>query len=110
MKRKATKQSPVANAEEKAYIAWVAEQGCVVCDIRPVICHPCEGSSFKHKKTLIGHWFVIPLCTYHDAVVTNQSRRAFRNMYGTQASHWERLTKDYPVPEEITEAIRDYGK
>ena len=114
MRRKATKQSPGANAEERAYIQWVSEQGCSVCGIKPVICHHCEGSAFKLKHNFVtvhvGHWFVIPLCQYHDAVVTNESRRAFRERYGPQSAHWERLTKGYDVPEEVRDAIKAYNK
>ena len=120
MMRKATKQSPGPNSAEKAYHRWVKEsERCIAC-LAPVyvpILHHAEGATFKHLKTLVGHWFSFGLCQRCDDVVTRQSRRVFREYLGTsQAAVWKESIGRYEaetgaiVPEDIKRAIADWNR
>ena len=96
MQRKPTKNTRGPNAEEKRFQAWLKEQPCCVTGKSgPSIVHHCEGSTFKHNKVLIGHWFCIPLSQEADDVITHGSRRKFREMYGSQSNLWEFAALDY---------------
>ena len=113
MQRKATKNTRAANADEKRFMAWVKWQDCCVCGVSgPSVVDHCYGSAFKHNKTLIGHFFVIPLCTTCDAVDTQGSRRAFVDKFGPKSEYWLKIYDRAPVsvPEEIVEAIKDWGR
>ena len=77
--------------------------------------HHCKGATFKHSKTLVGHWFCIPLTPdmhkeYHAGT------RAFCKNYGPQSLLWEKVHDKYfsetgdRAPQEVIEAIRDYGR
>lgn len=120
MQRKATKNTRGPNADENHYHSWVKESGrCIAC-MSPVhvpILHHAEGATFKHLKTLVGHWFSFGLCQRCDDVVTHQSRKIFREYLGTsQAAVWKESIKRYEdetgavVPEDIKHAIADWGK
>lgn len=52
------------NAQEQKFHDWLREQGCAVCG-RPAEIHHCVGSTAKHNKVELGHWWVIPLCEEH---------------------------------------------
>lgn len=119
MQRKATKNTRGPNAEEKRYRSWVKEsckcRACFKTDY--VIFHHCEGATFKHNKTLIGHWFGIGLCQDCDDVVTKQSRKVFREYVGTtQAGLWKESAEEYEaqtgavIPPKIKNAIADWGR
>ena len=118
MQRKATKQSPAANANEKAYISWIKERGiCAACgNDGGVIAHHCMGSTFKvHvelERVQIGNWFIIGLCQCCDNIVTRQSRKAFTESFGSQSSLWLKQAEQYPVeiPLKIIQGIAQYGK
>lgn len=103
MQRLATRQSRAANTQEKLHMAWIKERGvCAACGIKcHVINHHCEGSTFKIKvmgvTVLIGHAFVIGLCSCCDALVTNQGRRQFREAYGLQSDLWLTQYEESPV-------------
>ena len=87
MKRKASKQSRGPNAAEKAFQGWIKQQRCCTCGNEPVHVHHCAGSSYRHNKTLIGHWFCIPLCDEcHD--LRHQHKSGFRHLYGPECSLW----------------------
>jgi len=116
VQRKATKTTRGPNAEEKAYHGWIKESDyCIACrEDGPVICHHCEGSTFKHMKTLIGHYFCIGLCQTCDDVITNGSRKKFRELFGPQSTLWAHpialyYSKLLPPPE-VNRAIHDWGK
>jgi len=118
MQRKPTPQSPAANAAEKRHMAWIKERGVCMTDNRVnscgVIAHHCEGSTFKHNKILIGHWFVIGLCETCDDCITRGSRRVFREKFGAQSELWLKQFEEYPhkneCPVEVVDAIRAWGK
>lgn len=116
MQRKATRNTRGPNAAEKRHMAWIKERGiCAATGIHsPVVAHHCEGSCFKNQKTLVGHFFVIGLSEFADAVITRGSRRRFREIYGPQSELWLKQLEHYPhkneVPEEVLEAIRAWGK
>lgn len=102
-----------ANAEEKRFMSWVKEQSCIVCgNDGPSIVHHCEGSTFKNNKVLVGHWFLLPLCLEHDSVITNESRRVFRERFEPQSSLWAKLIKGYGVspPDDVYAAIIDWNR
>jgi hypothetical protein len=112
MQRRPTRQSPAANAEQRRFLAWVKEQSCAVCSDWPCIAHHCEGATWAHNKTKCGHWFILPLCQVHDDVVTQGSRRLFRQEFGPQSALWLRLIKKSPIkpPQEVIDAIEDWGR
>lgn len=123
MQRKATKNTRGPNAEEKRFHRWVKErQACAACsNLAPTILHHCEGSTFRHNKTLVGHWFVIGLCQVCDDVVTHGSRKRFRLEFGPQSKLWRRLISEYDlhlkrehepdvVPVDVYNAIMDWGR
>lgn len=119
MQRRPTKTTRGPNADEKRYMAWVKQScKCRACFAPAyVIFHHCEGATFKHNKTLIGHWFGIGLCQDCDSVVTHGSRRAFREHFGTtQAQLWKESAQeyeaqtDYEVPQQVKNAIADWGR
>ena len=111
MQRKATKQSPNANASEKRHLQWVKyQEKCSACDANSLLTlHHCEGSAFKTNKVLVGHWFVLGLCECCDNVITRGSRRVFKEQLGAQSILWERQLQSYPLkhecPEEVINAI-----
>jgi len=115
MQRKATKQSRGANADEKRFQGWLKEQSCCVTDAWGVQVHHCVGSSAKHNKVHIGHWFCIPLAPHiHDEY--HAGSKAWREIYGTQAYYWDLLADIYycetgqKVPDDIYAAITDWNK
>lgn len=118
MQRRATATTRGPNAEERRYVSWVKQQDACHCcgEWAQLTAHHCEGATFKHNKTLVGHWFVIGLCGTCDDVVTHGSRKAFRLQFGPQSKLWlEAVTRyaeetDSPPPEEVTLAIIDWGK
>lgn len=118
MQRKATKNTRAANSFEKHYHSWLKNSGvCAACNnFRPVINHHCEGATFKHNKTLIGHWFVIGLCFPCDNIITQGSRKVFREKFGPQSQLWLNRIEEYEatesrrVPEDVKAAIMDWNK
>jgi hypothetical protein len=119
MQRKATKTTRGPNAEEQRFQAFCKESDCSVCgNPGPSIVHHCEGSTFKHNKVLVGHWFTIPLCETCDDVITKGSRRAFREKFGPQSHIWNGVMVDYQcekenfliIPLEVHQAIMDWGR
>ena len=118
MQRPISKQSRGANAEEKRYQGWIKESNhCAACkQYKPVICHHCEGSTFRHLKTLIGHFFCIGLCLDCDNVITLGSRRKFREEFGPQSGLWLISHDDYVLGgnmganDEVINAIAGWGR
>ena len=124
MQRKPTKNTRGPNADEKRFIKWTKEQDCICCAAPgPSIVHHCEGSTFKHNKVLVGHWFVIPLCVNCDRIVTQGSRRKLTDQFGPQSTLWQwhslRILRgrdfmmngpEFLPPAEVTEAILDWGR
>lgn len=115
MQRKPTKTTRGPSACEKRFHSWVKEHECIVTGAPgPSILHHCEGATFKHNKTLIGHWFVLPLCKEVDDVVTLGSRKAFREKFGPQSRLWLKLIREYPlfreIPISVYTAIRECGR
>ncbi len=103
MQRLATKQSPSANAIERAHIKWIKERGeCIACgNAGGVIAHHSVGSTFKlrvgFERVQIGNAFVIGLCQCCDNVVTRGSHRAFREAFGSYSALWLRQYEKSPV-------------
>ena len=113
MQRKATRQTRGPNAEEKRFHAYTKESDCICCgNPGPSIVHHAEGATMKHNKVLIGHWFVLPLCLACDDVITQGSRKAFRERFGTQSELWRKhvFTNAVTPPEDVMIAILDWNK
>jgi hypothetical protein len=112
MQRKPTKNTRGPNAEEKRFMAYTKESDCIACNHPgPSIVHHCEGATFRHNKVLIGHAFVIPLCQSCDDVITQGSRKKFREEFGPQSMLWHKHLDNSPFapPGEVYHAIMDYG-
>ena len=112
MKRKSSKTTRGPNAEEKRFQAWCKEQPCAVFGYDgPSIVHHCMGATYKHNKTLIGHWFCLPLSEPADNVVTRESRRVFKQKFGKQSDIWSVVIFNYmsetgiKPPDEVYRAI-----
>lgn len=117
MQRKATKNTRGPNHQERKFQGWLKEQPCCVCNKPgPSIVDHCQGSTFKHNKMLIGHWFCIPLCPQCDAVHTLGSEKAFREKFGLQSEFWRQVENEYTeqtgerAPPEVYAAIIDWGR
>lgn len=118
MRRKPTRQSRGANADEKRHMNWIAgRQICAACNCSAlVIIHHCEGSTFKVRagleRVLVGHWFVLGLCQDCDDIVTHGSRRAFREKFGDQCDLWLIQAESYPheIPLNVIQGISNCGR
>ena len=118
MQRRATRQSRGANADEKAFMAWIKERGvCAACGNNSgVYVHHCEGSTYKRKvdgvTEILGHFFVIGLCQQCDDVVTHGSRKSFREKFGLQSNLWKSIADIYPneIPERVYRGIMESGR
>ena len=113
MNRKPTSNTRGPNSDEKRFHAITKESDCIVCGCEgPSIVHHCEGSTFKHNKVLIGHWFVVPLCLNCDDVITQGSRKAFRFRFGAQSDYWNWHFKMTGVlaPADVYNAVMDWNK
>ena len=116
MQRKPTPQSRGPDAAEKRHLKWIKERCiCAACNAHgPVIAHHCEGATFKINKVQLGHIFIIGLCAFCDSIVTNQSRKAFRAIFGPQSELWRKQLEHYPLKHEFGEseinAIVSYGR
>jgi hypothetical protein len=116
MQRKPTKNTRGPNAAEKRHIGWLKDRMiCAACkQYGPVIAHHAEGATFRHNKVLIGHLFVLGLCQSCDNIVTRESRKAFRDSFGSQSQLWAEQFEDCPMkhdfPQEEIKAIISYGR
>lgn len=113
MQRKPTRQTRGPNSKEVSFHVYTKESDCITCgNPGPSIVHHCEGATFKHNKVLCGHWFVIPLCLICDDVITQGSRRAFRERFGAQSELWRIhvLTNAASPPEDVMISILDWNK
>lgn len=117
MMRKSTKGTRGPNKSEKDFQAWLKRQTCCVTGEYGVQVHHCKGATFKHNKTLIGHWFCIPLSEevhteYHSG------SKSWRDKYGYQSELWADCYASYlnfigePFGDntDYFDAIMDYGR
>jgi len=112
MQRKPTKNTRGPNAAEKRFQGWLKEQPCVWCGMPgPSIVDHARGATFKHNKTLIGHWFCLPACVRCDHEKTVKGKRQ-----GNEVEAWYRLVMGYELetgyrcPDEVVIAILDFGR
>lgn len=114
MQRKPTKNTRGPNAAEKAFLSWVKIQPCCTCSQPgPSVADHCYGSAFRHNKTLIGMWALLPYCPDCDRVKTQGSHRAHLAAFGkTQAELWMDLIERAPIqpPTDVIEAVQDWGR
>lgn len=109
MQRKPTKNTRGPNAKEKRFQGWIKECVCTWCSTPgPGIVDHVKGSTYKHNKVLIGHWFVLPNCPTCDHKKTIKGKKL-----GDYARAWLFEVELYPnkheVPLEVIEAIKDWG-
>ena len=116
MRRPNSRQSRGANAAEKAFHGWLKERTCCTCGNELVNCHHCVGSSYKHNKVLIGHWFCIPLCEECHKL-RHDHKHGFLHLYGPKNELWRNEAMIYiltegsaELPNDVDQAIRDSGK
>lgn len=110
MNRKPNKQSRGANAQEKAFHGWLKHRSCCCCGNEPVHVHHCVGSSYKHNRVLIGHWFCIPLCDECHKL-RHDHKKSFIFLYGPECDLWDgeavHLYSIADVPGDVYNAIMD---
>lgn len=113
MQRRPTKNTRGPNFDEKAFQAWLKNHSCCGCGApAPSIVDHCEGSTFKHNKVLVGHWFCIPLCASCDRIKTLGNHNWQREHFGwTNSVMWLGLVNQYTgnqPPIEVVESIRSW--
>jgi hypothetical protein len=116
MRRKSTKTTRGPDKAEKEFMRATKVSPCVVCGARPpsIVDH-CLGSTFKNKKVLVGHWFVIPLCYACDKFKStpNGSVSRFIDMSGHRLCDlWEKHVESVgsEPPEEVRDSIMSWGR
>lgn len=115
MQRKITEQSRGANAAERRFIRWVKQQRCCICQAHPrhtEVDH-LYGSTYKHNKTQIGHWLVIPLCVICHRIKTYEGRAGFLRLCGCNPlDRWQVMINKYGKlpPKDEMEAINSLIK
>lgn len=117
MQRPNSKKTRQANAQEKAFMGWIKERPCCICNKPGLsIVEHCQGSAKKVKvnliTVLIGTWFLIPLCEKCDAIKTRGSYREFVNLFGLMNILCLKQLEEYPeeVPEEVIQGIAGCGR
>lgn len=112
MQRKATKQTRGPNAAEKRFQGWLKDHSCVWCgNPGPGIVDHAKGATFRHNKTLVGHWFCLPVCYECDKKKTVGGQR-----HGNEAQAWIELECEYAMETgdgaayEVISAIKDWNK
>ena len=118
VQRKATKTTRAANSLEKQFQGWIKGRPCGYCGCcGPSIGDHARGATFKHNKTLIGHFFVTPKCQRCDRYKTLGNHREHYARTGlTESSVWlseievfiEETGAD--VPEDVIAAIEDFSE
>ena len=114
MQRKSSKKTRAANSNEKAFCSWIKQQPCCTCgQSAPSIADHVRGSAYKIKynyvTVLVGHWYLIPLCSACDSVKTLGSHKVFYAHFGkTQRELWLKVVEDYnkEIPDEVICAIK----
>jgi len=112
MQRKPTKNTRGPSAAEKRFQGWLKEQPCAWCGKQgPGIVDHARGATFKHNKTLIGHWFCLPVCVRCDHEKTVNGKRQ-----GDESIAWSGLvglyewSTDNKCPDGVKLAIEDFGR
>lgn len=112
MQRRVTKTTRGPNAEEKRFQSYVKHSPCCWCgsDAGSIVDH-CRGSTWRHLKTLCGHWFCIPQCLNCDTKKTIHGKRN-----GNESQAWLLQLKEYEAetgrtaPIEVVVAISDWNR
>jgi len=113
MQRKPTKNTRGPNALEKAFQGWLKERPCGYCDNPgPSIVDHAKGATFKHRKTLIGHFFCTPRCERCDFQKTTQGRRVARGKFESEVClnelrEW-RYETSKQTPDDVWLALVDF--
>ena len=115
MQRSKSKKTRLPNSYEKRFMSWVKEQPCIQCGSSGVIVDHMYGSTFRHNRTLIGMWALLPLCPICDSVKTNGSHRAYLAAFNeTQSESFARLIDSCPIellpPHDVQLAIKDWNR
>ena len=118
MQRKPTSNTRGRNAVEKRFQDYTKYSDCIQCNREgPSIVDHVAGSTYRHNKVLIGHWFVIPLCVECDTVKTQGSTRKFKQTFGVtmaqlwadHVTNWDVMTREN-IPREVQLSILGCGK
>ena len=112
MQRPNSKNTRQANAEEKRFHGWLKEHSCCWCGSGgySIVDHS-KGATFKHNKTLIGHWFCLPVCGICDPLKT-----IFGKQQGNESEMWLKLEAEYltetgrSAPDDVHSAIEDWNR
>jgi len=111
-KKSNNRNGRLANVDEKKFQRWLKEQPCVWCDNPgPSIVDHCRGSTFKHLKVLIGHFFCLPHCVECDTKKTIYGKRL-----GNEAEAWLKMDKKFSIEstcsasDDVFCSIRDWNK
>ena len=112
MQRKATKNTRGPNADERRFQAWLKEQPCAYCGASgPSIVDHARGSTFKHNKTLIGHWFCTSRCVECDTQKTIHGKRLDNESLIWVYQHSEYSSNGgNAAPYEVEKAILDWNR
>ena len=110
MRRKATKQSPAANAEEVRFQNWAKHEPCACCGAESgSILDHWQGSSKKlysgPERVMVGHWLVLPLCVQCDEIKTRGSLRAFNDKFGDWLVMWVEFVSYRDIPKNVLSAV-----
>jgi len=103
MRRKTTKQSPAATAEQKRYRQQLM-------DMHPgMICHHCIGESMKSKAAggNLGHWWIIAMLPdYHERIhEAGKERKPTEKMIFDDQRRRVEFKHGKIVPDEVVEAV-----
>lgn len=112
MQRKPTKNTRGPSAAEKRFQGWVKHKPCCWCgsESGSIVDH-VKGATFRHNKTLIGHWFVLPNCTVCDDKKTREGKKL-----GDYAGRWAEKHYQYEIetgesaPESVQVSILMWGE
>lgn len=112
MQRRATKNTRGPNAAEKAFQGWVKHQPCCWChsESGSIVDH-CRGSTWRHLKTLCGHWFCLAQCLTCDTNKTIHGKRC-----GNESKAWLKTMENYESetgitpPYDVKFAITDWNR
>lgn len=123
-------------AAQRAWFNQLVSIGCIATGARQVHIHHLEGRCFKHRKTLVGNWWTIPVAIELHDVHSNSplnvthNKHAFHAEYGSPdvllmkarklvlrrnpdavviPEHILELAHDYYEPKEITDWHAELG-
>lgn len=108
------------SASQKQWREEVRALGCIITGEKDSVeIHHVLGTTAKHKKIDIGHWFILPLSEWYHrknpALNVTDHKKLFEETFGNQVSLFDRLLEIYefhygkkpPLEDSVIWAIRD---